>query len=122
MGKTAREFFEKIPDHFDNTEVDEMIVMPNHIHGIVIINDAVGTRYRVALRRFGSFGKHTLSLIINQYKGSVTRFAHKNGYDDFLWQLRFYDHIVRNDNDLLRIRTYIRNNPLKWELDEYYNS
>ena len=96
--------------------------MPNHIHGIIIINDSVETRDRVSLRQFGSTLKNSLSLVINQYKGSVTRFAHKNGNQDFAWQPRFYDHIIRNDKDLHRIRTYIQNNPLKWELDEYYNS
>ena len=66
--------------------------------------------------------KNSLSIIINQYKGSVTRFARQNSYSDFAWQSRFYEHIIRNDNDLFRIRTYIENNPLKWEIDEYYNT
>jgi putative transposase len=94
--------------------------MQNNEHVIIIINDVVGTRDRVSLRKFGNIGKNSLSLIINQYKGSVTRFAHKNDFDDFHWQTKFYEHLIRNDNDLHRIRTYIRNNPLKWELDEYY--
>jgi putative transposase len=95
--------------------------MPNHIHGIIIIKDAVGTLNRVSLQpgEFGKMVKNSLSLIINQYKGSVTRFARQNGYLDFTWQSRFYEHIIRNDNDLHRIRTYIENNPLKWEIDEY---
>jgi len=122
LGNIAFNFFEGIPNHFKNTEIDEFIVMPNHVHGIIIINDVVGTRDRVSLRSFGNIGKDSLSLIINQYKGSVTRFAHKNDFEDFRWQPGFYEHIIRNDNDLHRIRTYIRNNPLKWELDEYYNS
>ena len=122
LGETARVFFEKIPDHFKSTEINEFVVMPNHVHGIVIINDVVGTRDRVSLRVFGGLEKGSLPIIINQYKGSVTRFAHKNGYKDFYWQPRFYEHIIRNDNDLHLIRTYIKNNPLKWELDEYYNS
>jgi REP element-mobilizing transposase RayT len=75
----------------------------------------------VSLQQFGKPVKNSLSLIINQYKGSVTRFARKNGYNNFSWQSRFYDHIIRNGQDLFRIRTYIKNNPLKWELDEYYS-
>jgi len=71
---------------------------------------------------FGKMVKNSLSIIINQYKGSVTRFARQNGYPGFTWQSRFYEHIIRNDNDLFRIRTYIENNPLKWEIDEYYNT
>jgi REP element-mobilizing transposase RayT len=112
LGNTAVKFFEGIPDHFKNTEIDEYIVMPNHVHGIIIINDVVGTRDRVSLRSFGKIEKHSLSIIINQYKGSITRFARKNGFDKFAWQPRFYEHIIRNDIDLHRIRTYIRNNPL----------
>jgi putative transposase len=121
LGKIATKYFEEIPEHFDNAEIDECIIMPNHAHGIIIINDAVGTRDRVSLRSFGSVSKGSLSIIINQYKGSVIRIARKNGYNEFSWQSRFYEHIIRNDNDLHRKRTYIRNNPLKWELDEYYN-
>ncbi len=94
--------------------------MPNHVHGIIIFNDSVETRDRVSLQQFGSTLKNSLSLVINQYKGSVTRFARKNGYKDFMWQSRFYDHIIRNEKDLHRIRTYIQNNPLKYELDKYY--
>jgi len=122
LGNVVEDFFSKIPEHFKNVEIDEFVVMPNHLHGIAIINDVVGTRDRVSLRRFGNIGKDSLSLIINQYKGSVTRFAHKNGFDDFFWQPRFYEHIIRNDNDLHRIRTYIRNNPLKWSIDKYNNN
>ena len=131
LGRIAIKYFEEIPKHFKNTEIDEFIIMPNHGHGIIIINDTkelksnikhniVETRDRVSLRSFGKLETHSLSMIVNQYKGSVTRFAHKNGYDKFNWQPRFYEHIIRNDNDLRRIRTYIQNNPLKWELDEYY--
>jgi REP element-mobilizing transposase RayT len=122
LGNVACKYFEEIPKHFENVELDYFVIMPNHIHGIIIINDSVGTRDRVSLRQFGSTVKNSLSLVINQYKGSVTRFANKNGYKNFAWQPRFYDHIIRNDKDLHRIRTYIQNNPLKWELDEYYNS
>src|SRR3990170_4374279 len=94
--------FEDIPKHFNQVELDEFIIMPNHAHGIIIINDVAGTRNRVSLRRFGRIEKKSLSIIINQYKGSVTRFAHKIGYDEFSWQSRFYEHIIRNDNDLHR--------------------
>jgi len=121
LGEIAKNYFAEIPEHFKNTEIDEFIIMPNHAHGIIIINNTVGTRDRVTLRRFGNTEKDSLSMIINQYKGSVTRFARKNGYKDFFWQTRFYEHVIRNDNDLHRIRTYIKNNPLKWEIDEYYD-
>ena len=123
LGKITFKYFHDIPGHFKVTELDYFVIMPNHVHGIIIINDAVGTRDRVSLQpeQFGKPQKNSLSVIINQFKGSVSRFAGKNGYKNFKWQPRFYEHIIRNDNDLDRIRTYIENNPLKWELDEYYS-
>ncbi len=120
LGLLVLKYIKEIQEHFNNAELDDFIIMPNHLHFIIILNDVVGTRDRVSLRRFGNIEKGSLSLIINQFKGSVTRFARKNGYDKFAWQSRFYEHIIRNDKDLYRIRTYINNNPLKWELDEYY--
>jgi REP element-mobilizing transposase RayT len=69
---------------------------------------------------FGKPIKNSLSVIINHYKGAATRFTRKSTDITFQWQRGFYDHIIRNENDLDRIRTYISNNPLKWELDEYF--
>jgi REP element-mobilizing transposase RayT len=111
-GKIAEEEWIRTKDLRKNVDLDYYVIMPNHFHGIIIINDVVGTRDRVSLRSFGNIGKDSLSLIINQYKGSVTRFAHKNDFANFHWQPGFYEHIIRNDNDLHRIITYIRNNPL----------
>jgi REP element-mobilizing transposase RayT len=121
LGKKAIECFENIPKHFPSSEVDYFIVMPNHAHGIIIINNTVETRHGVSLQtHFGKPIKSSLSVIINHYKGAVTRFARKNRIEPFQWQKGFYDHIIRNERDLRRIRTYIQNNPLKWEIDEYY--
>ncbi len=123
FGEKAIEFFKGIPIHFPITEIDYFVIMPNHVHGIIIINDTVETRHGVSLQtQFGKPIKNSLSIIINHFKGAVTRFARKNNIVTFKWQPRFYDHIIRNDNDLHRIRTYIQNNPLKWELDEYYQN
>ena len=124
-GNYAFKFFEDIPNHFKCVEIDYFVIMPNHVHGIVIINDSVETRDRVSLQNNEKFGnplKNSLPLIINQYKGSITRNIHNSGFPSFHWQPRFYDHIIRNDVDLHRILSYIKNNPLKWEIDEYYNN
>jgi REP element-mobilizing transposase RayT len=120
IGRQAVEILENIPKHFQSSELDYFIVMPNHIHGIIVINDSVETRHGVSLQpAFGKPIKHSLSLNVNHYKGAVTRYA-KQKNPSFKWQKGFYDHIVRNENDLRRIRAYIQNNPLKWELDKYY--
>ena len=113
-GKIAKKCFEEIPKHFKSVDIDYFVIMPNHVHGIIIINDAVETRDRVSLQNDEKFGKplkNSLPVIINQYKGSVTRKIRKSGSPFFQWQPRFYDHIIRNEKDLHRIRTYIKNNP-----------
>ena len=124
-GEIAKQCFIDIPLHFKYAEIDYFIVMPNHVHGIIIINDTVGTRHGVSLQnnmKFGNPVKHSLPVIVNLYKGSVTKLIRKSCFPFFQWQARFYDHIIRNEIDLHRIRMYIKNNPLRWKLDEYYEN
>ena len=56
----------------------------------------------------------TLGKIIRHYKAKSSYLIHKTGYNDFKWQRNYYDHIIRNDNDLTKIREYIFYNPVKW--------
>ena len=90
--------------------------MPNHLHGIIIIND----RIKVETPDRASQQLPALGVIINQFKGSVKRWANKNDYSEFEWQERFYDHIIRKDKSLDAIRKYINLNPLKWTIDKYF--
>jgi hypothetical protein len=60
-----------------------------------------------------------LSVVIRQFKQSITRFANENGIS-FAWQPRFHDHIIRDNDDLNQIATYIENNVVKWQEDEFY--
>ncbi|NBB87877.1 MAG: transposase [Bacteroidetes bacterium] len=64
----------------------------------------------------------SLAVIINQYKGAVTRWARRNGVRDFAWQPRFYDRVVRNKEERLRIRRYIENNPANWPRDRSHRA
>lgn len=124
IGQIVTDCWRKIPDHFPNTALDEFIVMPNHVHGIIVIGgnnfsrgDGDGNNDRCSLR--STRNMQLLPKIISQYKSSVTRMV-RNQWNNhtFGWQKSFYDHVIRNDEDLHRVRTYIRNNPLNWELDK----
>jgi len=120
-GKRVDSEWKKTPVIRKMVELDYYVIMPNHFHGIIIINgeenrNVVETHRDASLRVV----KNNLSDIVRGFKGSVTKQLHSTGFKSFKWQPRFYDHIIRNDIDLHRIRTYIHNNPLKWELDEYY--
>ena len=126
IGEICNSYWSEIPKHFRNATLDEYIVMPNHIHGILIIdNPTVETRHGVPLQdgtftnKFSKPISGSLSVIINQYKSSVTRWCRNNGYNNFGWQRRFYEHIIRNEKSLNKIREYIKYNPLKWEFDKY---
>ena len=104
------------------------VIMPNHFHGVVIINDVETSRRDVSKEKLETGHRpvsthlkpDSLGSVIGQFKSICTKRIRKLGIERFKWQTRFYDHIIRNENDLRRIRTYIQNNPLKWELDEYY--
>lgn len=120
QGKIVEKYWRDLSNQYKNCKLDEFIVMPNHVHGIVVIDNNVETRRGASLRNrrtFGPLDKNSLSSIINHFKGNVKRWCNKNGSGSFQWQSRFYDHIIRNEKSLNNIREYIRDNPPKWELD-----
>lgn len=119
IGKIANQCWLEIPEHFPNTKLDEYIIMPNHLHGILIIeNDPafVGNKNFCSLPWQTKLSR-SLSSIIRGFKIGVTKWCRNNNHKEFQWQKSFYDHIIRNEESLDNIREYIRNNPLKWEFD-----
>ena len=129
IGKIAQQYWDEIPQHFPFVKLDDMIVMPNHIHGILWIDKTndIETSVVVETPKLDVFTKRnknhkiewkpgTIGVIINQYKRICTINSRKIK-PNFAWQPRFYDRIIRNDNELKRIRKYIVNNPQMWERD-----
>lgn len=112
-GRIVERNLNQIPNIFKEIEIDEFIIMPNHVHGVIII-DVVDANFASTTDRT----KMLLSKVIQQYKRSCTIEIKKNGLFDFKWQRSFYERIIRNENELLNIRKYIRNNPLNWSLNE----
>jgi len=122
-----------IPEHHAVAELDEWVVMPNHVHGIVIINadpqpPAIPTQ-SVRLNAPTNDGannlsprlpprRNTLGIIVRTYKAAATTLCRCEGHDGFGWQRNYYEHVIRNEADLNRIRRYIADNPAQWELDE----
>ena len=98
-------------------ELDEYVIMSNHIHGIIIIDPVfVGNGRDHSLHE----KIKSLSELIGAFKTTSSKLIHQLGMRTFHWQKSFYDHIIRNEHSLFRIQEYIRNNPAKWELDRYY--
>jgi REP element-mobilizing transposase RayT len=131
IGFISKQFWLEIPVHFPHIRLDEFVIMPNHIHGIIILDySLVGTRHGMTLRyyhnsfkNFNQFSqpvKNSVSVIINQYKSSVTRWCNKHNFNEFHWQSRFYEQILHNETAIDGIREYIYRNPKSWQDDEFY--
>ena len=126
LGQITYQYWSEIPQHHTYVTIDEFIVMPNHIHGILILAETLTVETLHAASLLSSTmssispRRGSLGVIIRSFKSAVTRWARKNGHPNFAWQPRFYDHIIRNEDALSRIRTYIQNNPMKWEHDNYF--
>ena len=127
IGEQADLYWNEIPKHFPHIELGEFIIMPNHIHGIIGIvhtpHSTVRTCHGVSQQgqtnQFGKTIAGSLSAIIGQFKSTLTRWSRKNGHENFAWQGRFHDHIIRNDGAFQRISNYIKNNPTNWHKDKF---
>jgi len=128
-GKIVEEEWHKTKQMRQGVDLDAFIVMPNHIHGILVLmgipisTDRRGTMHRAPTPRFEQFGRPTsnsIPTIIRGIKSSVTqRINHLRGtHGQPVWQRNYYEHVIRNEIDLEEIREYIQDNPLKWLEDE----
>ena len=135
-GEMALAVWERLPGRFPGIETDAFVVMPNHIHGILVIDEPVGaspvdapnggrpTGTRATTRVAPTLGPSTLGNVVGAYK-SLTTVAYIRGirtlawapFKRRLWQRNYYEHIVRDDESLDRIRQYILDNPAQWAFD-----
>jgi len=117
----------------DELALDVFVVMPNHLHGIVFINrsddsclpspmNSQSATTANELRQIPNRSSRSISSFLAGFKSAATSAARKQGlwHDGSLWQRNYYEHVIRNEKELHALREYIVNNPLKWELDEYY--
>ena len=122
LGQSAWDYWKAIPEHFPFVILDEFVVMPNHVHGVVVIDKPNGNPVEtqnfasllqqsppISKNKFGPQSKN-LASIVRGYKIGVTKFA-RNHNISFQWQPRYHDHVIRNTEEHDRIRQYIRNNP-----------
>ncbi len=126
IGEIIKTFWLEIPTHYPNVKLDEFVIMPDHLHGLIFIDNSfsVETCHGMSLQRHYTYNKfskpvsQSLSMIINQFKSAVKRWCNKHGFPNFTWQSGFHESIVRNEKHLHVIRRYIINNPLKFELNK----
>ena len=118
IGQAVFDCWQAIPTYFPFVELDAFQLMPNHLHGVVCICKSDKEQTSWQPNRFGP-QRGNLAAIIRGFKMGVTKQALLHQIE-FGWQPRYYDRVVRNQDELDRIRTYIENNPAKW-VDEQHN-
>lgn len=141
LSRIVEDCWKDIPNHFPEVDIDTYVVMTNHFHGIIWISndqrrgvqlnaptesspEIRGNEQNGARKQFSRISpkQGSLGVVVRTFKGAVTQRIHTGVSHDFGWQRGYYDRIIRNRLELDRIRRYISENPLKWELDEYHPS
>ena len=123
-GRVVDECWCAIPEHFPNLELGMYVVMPNHVHGIIVIRAGDissarrGTIYRAPTEKFGKPVIGSIPTIIRTFKASVTRRLGREFNVTNIWQRNYYEHVIRDQEDWERIHDYIESNPAMWENDE----
>ncbi len=115
-GRIVQHCWDDLANHFAHVELDAFVVMPNHVHGIIVLTDGVGAGLKPAPT---SMKRHPLPEIVRAFKTFSSRRVNQLHQTPGtpVWQRNYYDHVIRTENDLSNIREYIVNNPLKWGLD-----
>ncbi len=127
-----------IPEHFPQVTLDEFVVMPNHVHGIITIGTTVGannvgannhlplpsnetsTQSNETPRSSQHGTSRTIGSMVRGFKIGVTRWFRAKTDIHKVWQRNYYEHIIRNEDSYLKIADYIQTNPQRWEIDTYY--
>jgi putative transposase len=123
VGRVAESGLRALPLHYDNVQVDSFVVMPNHVHAIVMIDgdhcfSPNAKRRSPPASGFVSPRAGSLSAIIRSFKAGVTRRCREVGLRHVIWQARFHDHLLRGDAVISAVRDYIHDNPANWGADK----
>lgn len=120
-GKIVNDNWIRLPKRFPNIEICDYIIMPNHIHGVIMINgSAICNRATIKVApTLGNIIGAFKSITTNEYINNIIN-QNWPQFNKRLWQRNYYEHIIRNETDLYCIRKYIENNPLQWKQDTYY--
>ena len=120
-GQAVTECWNDLGNHYLHVETDRFVVMPNHVHGIVILRDHQGQPYPIADNvgaglKPAPARRHPLSEIVRAFKTFTSRRINELRGTPRVpaWQRNYYERVIRNDKELDAIRQYIADNPVKW--------
>ncbi|HOX40039.1 MAG TPA: transposase [Candidatus Brocadiia bacterium] len=114
-GRMIWETWDNLPRHYPHMEPDAFMVMPNHVHAIILLTDAVGAGLKPAPTAI----RYSLSEIVRGFKTFSARQINQSrgtlGVP--VWQRGYYEHVIRNEHEWSRVRDYIETNPARWAED-----
>jgi len=125
-GQAAEKCWLSIPEHFPHVQLDAFVIMPNHVHGIIWIIDTVCVGPNVGAKNFSPLQPNTskpispsktVGSIVRGFKIGVTKWYRSNTDTHQVWQRNYFEHVIRDDKSLNRIREYIIENPTHWAQD-----
>lgn len=126
-GKIANDFLQAIPEHFARFQLDEFVMMPNHVHAVLRIFDDGNGRRGMAMPcpYNGEFGKPmagSLPTVIGSFKSAVTKRINilRDTPGTPVWQRNYHERIIRDELALNNIRRYIQMNPIHWKSDRFH--
>ena len=117
VSRMITRWWEEMPLKFPIVSLDAFVLMPNHIHGIIVIDQTLAGMDQVKLGQIIQWFK---TMTTNEYIKGVKELGWRP-FQGRVWQRNYYEHVIRNDRELQAIRLYIEANPDNWEADEYYN-
>ncbi len=133
LGRLVNEDWQKLKKHWPHVDLMECIVMPNHLHGILVIKAeklrGLGTINRAPTNKVEMFGKPTegsIPTILRLFKAGITRQVGEStamrGIYGRIWQKGYYEHIIRSEEELRARILYIKDNPKNWDKDPHYSN
>src|SRR5205823_206535 len=113
-GRIVASCWEDIPEHFPTVSLDGWVIMPNHVHGIVVITTSDTTSAIMPL----AASTPSLGVIVGAFKSAATKRVNEwRRTPETLWQRSYYERVIRDDRSLNRVRQYIEENPVRWAYD-----
>ena len=132
-GRIVQAIWKALPLHYPGVALDEFVIMPKHVHGIIVLDSGVGAQFIAPPDADGSGGAinralttdalsasdrpPTLGDIVRGFKARSTRLLRRDRGYQRVWQRNYYEHVLRDKGSLSRVREYISNNPLHWAFD-----
>jgi len=119
LGRVVADSWMWLARQYSYVEPDEWVVMPNHLHGIIVINSNDAGGSRTAPTRLLSERRKPLGRLVGAFKTVSTKQVNqiRAAPGMLLWQRNYYEHVIRDEDELNRVRLYIQNNPVRWAMD-----